>query len=275
MQQIDLTVTNKQTLKAAMWEITLAGEELTTQSQAGQFYLVQCADRFSTYLRRVVFPIFLQPSNSTDRSNVPPGLQIILSAGDTTDPGLAWLASRRRGEKVNVLGPLGRGFTIPKAKNLLLVGSGVHIGPLLGLARAASQSNINVVLALESLRAADLYPPHRLPPTVELRVATVDGNLGHQGRIIDHLDELALWADAVCAVGSTEFYQQLKTHLAQKRMHLSSDFAQVLITEAPIHVCGVGVCALCPIATEKGLKMVCQDGPVFDLTALSLEVRDD
>ena len=272
MYQMTLPVINKQTLKPTLWLITLGlgeGEAPPIQIEPGQFFLAQCADPFAAYLRRAIFPTDVLTMMGAAGDRFPSGLQFLFSAADLADPGLAWLISRRVGELVDLLGPFGQGFPQPRpAGNLLLVGAGSTIGPLLFLLQRAVQQGVNVVLALEAPRAADLYPPQTLPAAVELHLATLDGSLGHRGSIINYLAELTHWADMFYAVGSPPFYRQLKEHLQQTRLHLNDGFAYALLLEPPVHICGMGICTLCPVATLAGLKLACQDGPVFDLATL-------
>jgi hypothetical protein len=54
-------------------------------------------------------------------------------------------------------------------------------------------------------------------------------------------------------------------------MTLAQGFAHGLLFEAPIHVCGLGICTYCGLQTNDGFKLACQDGPVFDLSQLFLD----
>lgn len=263
MQQILLTVTERQTLKPALWQMTLRGESLTPPPRPGQFYLAQCAGPGAPYLRRAIFPVCVPLPGD-------PGLQILLPAGRiAADSGLAWLASRRPGERVDALGPLGRGFTPPPAaKNLLLAGSGPDVGPLLGLAHRAVEHHCNVILALQTLRAADLPPTRALPPAVEVQLATADGSRGHRGDILTRLEAAIRWADAFFAVGDARFYRDFWRALARTRLRLTANAAQALVADAPLNICGTGVCGLCATPTAQGTKLACLHGPVFDLSIL-------
>ena len=278
MYQITRPIIKKQTIKPALWEITVGLEKTdlwATQIAPGQFFLVQCAIPFTTYLRRAIFPAGITSSPLEETAEAPSGLQFLFSAVDLADPGLAWLMSRKVGQTIDLLGPFGQGFPAPQqASSLLLIGSSPTIGPLgplLFLLRQAIQRGADVVLALEATRAADLYPFQTLPPAAELRIATLDGSLGYRGSILDHLEDLTRWADTICAVGVRSFYRRLKAHLDQTHLQLMTNFANVLITDLPIHICGTGICTLCTLPTTKGLKLACQDGPIFDLSILPLE----
>jgi dihydroorotate dehydrogenase electron transfer subunit len=244
MHQTEVTITHKELIGPAWWRLTAAApEELGLHP--GQFLFVRCA---GVYLRRPIFPAQAV------------GEQFTFLARPAPDPGLAWLTARMPGDRLDLLGPLGRGFPHPAAgRNLLLAGDGPAIGPLLAQMEAGLAAGAAVTLALGGSRASALYPVGQLPPAVELQAATLDGALGHHGPLTDLLPELLRWADLVCAVGSSALYQALKRQAAEFRPTLAG-FLYGLPTPPPM-ACGVGVCLSCRV----GPKLACSDGPVFDL----------
>ncbi len=256
--QVQVTIVQKETIAPAWWRLTIATSELSTRLLPGQFLLVRCADRFTCYLRRPIFPI----PGENDHFD--------LLLRPDPDPGLAWLATRTPGDILDVLGPLGTGFPLDKnRRNLLLVSDGPAIGPLLGQMERAIAAGMAVTLALGGNRAAAVYPVAVLPPEVEFQAATLDGSLGYRGSITDLLPELLRWADAVCAVGSTALYQTLRQQMEQVRLRAERKFLYGLVM-ARLLACGVGTCLSCALDTEMGLKLSCVDGPVFDLAELTL-----
>ena len=65
--------------------------------------------------------------------------------------GTRWLAQRKVGDQVNVLGPLGNGFTVEDGGRYLLVGGGIGVPPLLGYAEAFHENTVAVL----GFRSAD------------------------------------------------------------------------------------------------------------------------
>jgi len=180
------------------------------------------------------------------------------------------LLTRQPGDILDVIGPLGTGFSLPDhLRNLLLVSDGQTIDPLLGQMSRAIGAGISVTLALGGSRAANLYPVSALPPMVEFQAATLDGSLGHRGPVVDLLPDLLTWADAVCAVGSPTLYRALQTQAEKVRLRAESNYLFGLVTPDRM-ACGVGACMICAMATKAGLKLSCSDGPVFDLTGLEI-----
>jgi dihydroorotate dehydrogenase electron transfer subunit len=253
--QTQATIIQKETIAPAWWRLTVAAPELSPLLP-GQFLLLRCADRFTCYLRRPIFPTPIAEHHFS------------LLLRPDPDPGLAWLSARQPDDTLDVIGPLGSGFSLAKnVRHLLLVSDGPSIGPLLGQMERAIAAGVAVTLALGGSRAAAVYPVTALPPVVEFQAATLDGSLGYRGPISDLLPELLRWADAVCAVGSAALYRTLRRQMDQVRLRAEPNFLVGLMTDN-LMACGVGACLSCTVTTATGLKLACVDGPAFDLTEL-------
>jgi dihydroorotate dehydrogenase electron transfer subunit len=188
--------------------------------------------------------------------------------------GTLWLSQRQKGERLDILGPLGNGFTIePKSKRLLLVAGGIGIAPLVFLTQYAS-SRRQITLIHGASTAAQLYPFSSggkkrsnlspLPNGVQFIPVTEDGSIGQKGRATDILPDFLDWADQIYACGPADMYKAMtKMSLRAKRSNLKLRKCQVSL-EVRMG-CGFGACYGCTINTKKGLKQVCRDGPVFEL----------
>jgi dihydroorotate dehydrogenase electron transfer subunit len=182
--------------------------------------------------------------------------------------GTGLLAEARPGERVRVVGPLGRGFDPPSGgQPALLVGGGTGIASLYGLAAAAA-GNGPVRVLLGGRSRVDLMGREDFEGLdVGLEVATEDGSEGHRG-LVTELLERAL-ADApeavVYACGPTPMMRRCAEIAAG-----SGARCQVSL-ENPM-ACGFGVCLGCaaPVAAG-GFALVCRDGPVFEAEAVVWE----
>jgi dihydroorotate dehydrogenase electron transfer subunit len=254
--QTEITVVAKETIVPAWWRLTLSAPDLSPRLVPGQFLFLRCADRFTCYLRRPVFPAPVDDNSLT------------LLLYPDPDPGLAWLLSRKPGDTLDVIGPLGNGFPLPDhVQRLLLVSDGQALDPLLGQMSRAIDAGVAVTLVMGGSQAAKLYPISALPPMVEFQAATLDGSLGHRGPVTDLLPDLLTWADAVCVVGSTVLYRALQTQAERIRFRADANYLFGLLTPDRM-ACGVGACMSCTLETKTGLKQACVDGPTFDLTTL-------
>lgn len=205
--------------------------------------------------------------------------------------GLSHLASRKPGDVVGLLGPIGRGFRPdPRRPRALLVGGGVGMPPMVFLAdtlRARADEGFRVLALLGSELPFPFRPrPSRIlvpgmpdgviaaMPLLEewgiaSRLSSRNGLPGcHDGFVTElmqswlrQLDHAALEEVEVFACGPRPMLQAVAA--------LAREFGvacQVSLEE--YMACAVGACNVCvvSVSTPEGrtMKRVCVDGPVFD-----------
>jgi dihydroorotate dehydrogenase electron transfer subunit len=177
--------------------------------------------------------------------------------------GSAWLARRRRGDVLDLLGPLGNAYTLdPGARHLLMVAGGVGVAPLVLLAREAVASGRNVVFLLGAADASGLLAAGHLPSAVEYVVATDDGSKGHRGFVTDLVPDYVRWADQVFACGPEPMYRSLRNGLLPLRI---GNRPRVQVSMEREMACGLGACLGCVVETKRGMRTSCVEGPVFDM----------
>ena len=239
--------------------LQIAAPGIAAQARAGQFVHVRPGARFDPLLRRPY---------SFNRIDRPSG-EIELIVKPLGDGG-EWIASRRPGDDLDLLGPLGSAFVIQRStKNLLLIAGGTGIAPMRVLAEHESaRRNVTLVMGGRSIQY--LWPSRLLPPTVEYVTTTDDGSFGVKGRVTDALGTLLPWADQLCACGPWPMLAALG-RLRDQAARASAVFPgrQVLL-DAQIAVeqhmgCAMGVCRACVVVTAEGNARVCREGPVFAL----------
>jgi len=227
-----------------MW---LESPQIASKAKPGQFAMIRCGEGAEHPLRR---PLSIHRVDNNK-------LAFLFTV---VGKGTHWLAQRQAGSNIDLLGPLGNGYTIqPGWHNLLLLAGGIGIAPLCFLAEKAIQLGYSVRLLLGVQTATQLYPRHLLPAKVELVTTTEDGTAGTEGMITDLLSDFAGWADQVFACGPALMYQTM----AAKKRQLKGKPVQISL-EVRMG-CGLGVCYGCTVKTKNGLKQVCKDGPIFDL----------
>jgi dihydroorotate dehydrogenase electron transfer subunit len=175
--------------------------------------------------------------------------------------GTRWLAQRRPDDVVFTYGPLGKGFQIREsAHNLLLVAGGIGVAPLIWLADEGVRLGKSVTLLLGARRGALTFPLDRIPPEVEVIVMTEDGSLGERGLVSEAFEKYLPWCDQVFACGPPAMFEALAG--VRRRLGLRKP-VQVLMEERMC--CGTGVCYSCAAFTAKGVRLVCRDGPMFEV----------
>ncbi|MFH1486505.1 MAG: dihydroorotate dehydrogenase electron transfer subunit, partial [Chloroflexota bacterium] len=243
-------ITSKDELMPDTWLIWVEAPAIAAAARPGQFVMVRCSDSYDPLLRR--------PLSIHRLAGKGPSSQIALLF-EVVGKGTEWLACRKEGDNLNLLGPLGKGFSIPPTShNLLLVAGGMGIAPLVALADRAVAEGRFVALLMGAKSKERLYPSSNLPLEIELDVATEDGSEGRMGMATDRLPDFLTWADQVYACGPVSMY-----HAIAALQPFPRRATQVLL-ESPM-ACGLGGCYGCVIATKHGLKRICKDGPRFDL----------
>ena len=221
-------------------------------ARPGQFLMIRCGEGWDPLLPRPMsFHRFRQVGDERQ-------FAILL---DLRGRGTDWLWRRQPGDLVTVFGPLGRGYAVRReSQNLLLVAGGMGISALVALADKAIADERAVTLLQGARTAARLFPSGSLPTEVEVVTATDDGSAGHRGLVTELLPRYLPWADQVFACGPNAMYEAMA---AIMRQQASRKPVQVLLEE---HMaCGMGVCYCCAVFTRRGVRLVCKDGPRFEL----------
>ena len=179
--------------------------------------------------------------------------------------GTRWLAERRRHDVVNLVGPLGQPFSLPKqGVSCVLVGGGYGSAPLFMLAQALRDRGCRVDLVVGAATESKLFGVLELKRLASsLTITTDDGSAGVPGRVTDVLADALdrAGADVVYACGPMPMLAAVARISTSRRV-----FSQCAVEEAM--ACGIGVCMTCvlPVIGDDGItRMVrsCVDGPVF------------
>jgi dihydroorotate dehydrogenase electron transfer subunit len=266
MEQSLCTITSNVEVIPGIHLVWIKAPNIACSVLPGQFITVRCGD-FT--LRR---PFSVHQSSPVTGEDSSKGEIALLFK--VTGKGTLWLSQQQKSDKIDILGPLGKGFNIePEAKNLLLVAGGIGIAPLVFLMQhASSQHQIKLVHGANT--AAQLYPFASIgkkrskhspsPKGIQLVPVTEDGSIGKKGMVTDILPDFLDWADQVYTCGPVDMYRAMaKMPLRAKRSNLKLAKCQVSLEMRM--GCGFGACYGCTINTKKGLKQVCRNGPVFEL----------
>lgn len=180
--------------------------------------------------------------------------------------GTALLSEARPGQKVRLVGPLGRGFAPEgRGERAILVAGGTGIASVYELAERRAEDGAPATVLLGARSRDDLMGEGdfaALPGA--LRIATEDGSRGERGLVTDLLeDELAVAPGSrarVYACGPTAMMRRTAELAARAGAGCSVSL------ENPM-ACGFGVCLGCAAPLRAGgFALVCRDGPVFDAT---------
>lgn len=227
-----------------------AGPELTRGVQPGQFVMVHCSVEGLDPMFARAFSYY-----RLDGDRFALLYQVV-------GRGTRWLSEQLAGAQVRMYGPLGKGLRLPgdPGGNLLLVGGGVGIAPLVDTAERAIAAGHHVVAMMGARSAAMLLAASEWPKEVEYVVVTEDGSSGPKGFVTQHLGKYQEWASRIYACGPDAMFQSLADVL---RNNGRRQRPEILMEENM--PCGWGMCYGCAIFTRHGVRLCCKDGPRFNL----------
>jgi len=244
--------------------LRIATPRIAAQARAGQFVHVRPGTSFEPLLRRPY------SFNRIDRQAGE--IELIVKP---LGPGGEWIASRREGDALDLLGPLGTPFVVHRGtRNLLLVAGGTGIAPMRVLAEQ-EVSRRSVTLLMGGRSVSHLWPSDLLPAAVEYVTTTEDGSFGVIGRVTDALTPLLEWADQLCACGPWPMLAAI-ARLREQAERGPAAPGRAPLLDAQIAVeqhmgCAMGVCRACVVVTAQGNARVCREGPVFALGDIAFD----
>ncbi|MBR5229363.1 MAG: dihydroorotate dehydrogenase electron transfer subunit [Firmicutes bacterium] len=160
------------------------------------------------------------------------------------------------GQELDILTGLGNGYNVSKAGECpLLIGGGVGVPPMYGLAKALLAANparkVQVVLGFNSEEEV-FYAEEFDKLGAEVHVATADGSVGTKGFVTDVMKDLEYSYFFTCG--------PLPMFNAIEKIAVTS--GQYSFEERM--GCGFGACMGCSCKTKYGNKRICKDGPVLE-----------
>ena len=198
--------------------------------------------------------------------------------------GTKLLACSGLGDELTVLGPLGRGFTLPTGiKRVIFIAGGAGVAPLAfllhsGLLSSGTETELQKHFYLGARSAELLTGLERLEGFCELGICTDDGSRGYHGPVT------ALFESGIESLKrdtgrydpeETMIYACGPTAMIRAMGHLLNENpirCQVSLEERM--ACGLGACLGCAVAVhgeggKREYRRVCKDGPVFDLREIA------
>lgn len=230
---------------------------LSAEAKPGQFIMVRVNDGIDPCLRR---PFSI---SGTEEGGV---VRILYKA---VGKGTIILSNKRAGDRLSVLGPLGKGFAVADLQQrIFIVAGGIGIAPMFFLSQVADK---NAVTFLAGFRRSDeIIDPALVGIKEDISIATDDGSMGYHGRVTDLLEQEIIKHShnsiGVYACGPLPMLKALsgisKKYKIPCRVSMETFMA-----------CGLGACQGCVVRSASALKQisyyhVCKDGPVFDINEI-------
>ena len=252
----DLTVASVEFPHELYVLLKLTDTEPLPETKAGQFVEVRVDGCPKTFLRR---PISI---NYVDSEKNQLWL-LIKKVGEGTHR----LAELHVGDKVNLVFPLGNGFSPvqKQGEKVLLVGGGVGVAPLLDYGKYLKDNGAQPIFLLGARSKSDLLELDLFGQIAPVYVTTEDGSEGERGFVTQHtlLDIEKFDRISVCGP---------KPMMVSVARYAKATNTPCEVSLENMMACGLGACLCCVEKTVKGNVCVCKEGPVFDITDLTWEI---
>lgn len=250
---LDLTVSAVNHINEKYFLLKLTQDAPLPPMMPGQFVEVRVDDSPNTFLRR---PISINDVD-TQRNE----LHLLVAAvGD----GTRHLSTISVGSTLNVMLPLGNGFTMPSdsSKRHLLVGGGVGVAPLLFLGKRIREMGGEPTFLLGARSAKDLLMLDSFKQYGRVFITTEDGTEGERGFVTNHSILSSERFDLISTCGPAPMMKAVARHAAATGTDCEVSLENKM-------ACGLGACLCCVEKTkDKGNVCVCTEGPVINASRL-------
>ena len=251
-KKVTATVNSQVKLAEGIYSMWLSVGEVAEMSKPGQFISIYSNDK-SRMLPR--------PISICEVDKEGGNLRVVYRV---VGKGTEEFSSLTEGDKIDVMGPLGNGFTL-KDKKAILIGGGIGIPPMVELAKWLNCEK-NIILGFRD----ETFLLEDLEPSGEVYIASEDGQHGVKGNVLDAIREYEIEGDIIYACGPTPMLRAIKEYAIANGIE-----AQISMEEKM--ACGIGACLACVCKskdvdhhTHVNNKRICKDGPVFDAREVEL-----
>jgi len=240
-------ITEKKAIAREIYSFVIACPEVAEIAQPGQFVHIR-ANGFT--LRRPISICGIDKAKGT--------LRIVF---EIRGEGTSEIAKLNEGDLIDMLAPLGHGFTVRKNfKKVVLIGGGIGTPPMLPLAGHYGEKAV-AISGFRNASAVILQDDFK-KTGAEVILCTDDGSMGIHGFVTQPLKDLAEKGgiDAVYACGPMPMLKNIAAICKENGIYCEISLEERM-------ACGIGACLGCACRTvrndEEYFAHVCKDGPVF------------
>jgi dihydroorotate dehydrogenase electron transfer subunit len=262
--QTDGTVIKNRRVKSLYFILEIYCPPIANHIQPGQFIMLKVSNDSSPLLRRPFSVYKSYPDNHPEKKKRGCLFIYYKEVGKGTQK----MTTLKKGQKLDLIGPLGKGFTLPplpSPANIILIGGGVGIVSLYPIAEALKKKKLFVFIGgktQDDILSVEDFGKFNS----KISVATENGSLGFRGTVVDlFLSQKKLFTKG----GKYYLYScgPVAMLRALARIAKSKNFICQVSLEARMG-CGFGACWGCVVKTnhpQKPYQRVCKEGPVFPL----------
>ncbi|MFH1553227.1 MAG: dihydroorotate dehydrogenase electron transfer subunit [Candidatus Omnitrophota bacterium] len=262
---IQAKIISNRKIAADHYVIRVEAAHLGRNSSPGQFVTVKAEEGTTDPLLRIPLGVHAVRKE---------GIDLLYKV---VGPATELLRSKEKGEKIGILGPLGKGFDLAsllreKDSEAVIVAGGHGVAPLCALAETIIKKKKKVDFFIGACAKKHVVCTEKLKKLgARVYVATEDGTRGYKGYVTGllqkHLKRKGLRLRSGQAKNKTRQWVYAcgpKPMLAELAKVVKKYNVQAQVSLDAYMACGIGSCLGCAVRTKDGYKLVCKDGPVFD-----------
>ena len=244
-----------------IFDLVLEAAGIAEAAKPGQFVSLYLADT-GRLLPRPVSLCGIDPAKGTIRL-----VYRVTREGSGTDV----FSHLKKGDQIQVLGPLGNGFPLDAARGkTVLIGGGIGIPPLLETAKALSR--IGTVRVGSVLGYRDkAFLADEFAAVSDLFLASETGQTGIKGTVLDAMEKGEVTPDVIFSCGPVPMLKAVASYALSRQIPCYVSMEERM-------ACGLGACLGCVVKTRDTdphsmvkNKRVCKDGPVFEAGSLDFD----
>jgi dihydroorotate dehydrogenase electron transfer subunit len=248
----DFTVLNNRQINPRHFVLDLSAPVQLPEMLPGQFVELWVEDSHKAFLRRPFSIHSVNPAANT--------FQLLIQIkGEATKK----LGDLKTGGKVNIIYPLGNSFSMPNTLNVLLVGGGCGVAPLLFLAIQLNTNGIRPLILVGGKSKKDLLEVDEYRKYGEVLITTEDGSEGEKGLATGHsiFSREQPGFNMIYCCGPDPMMKKVAEIAGKYNVDCEVSLENSM-------ACGFGVCLCCVTPTVNGNQRVCMEGPVFNTKQL-------
>lgn len=260
--QIEGTVIKNKRVQSLYFLLGIYCPPISNHIQPGQFIMLRVSEDRSPLLRRPFSVYKNYPENHPQKEKRGCLFIYYKKVGKGTQK----MTTLQEGQVLDLIGPLGKGFTLPPLPSpgdIILIGGGVGIVSLFPIAEALKNRKIFVfiggktrddILCSEDFKKFDS----------KISIATENGSLGFRGTVVD-----LFLSQRKQFIKNKKYYLYSCGPVAMLKALAESGKLKNFICQASLEArmgCGFGACWGCVVKTNHPrtpYQRVCQEGPVF------------
>jgi dihydroorotate dehydrogenase electron transfer subunit len=248
----DFIVLNHKWLNYKTFIIELEAVDQLPDIYPGNFAEIEITNSPKVFLRRPFSVYDVNPASNTISFFV-----------KVIGEGTRLLGEKKKGDKLNLIYPLGNAFTVPSSGHVLVVAGGSGVAPFILYGRQLQKQAVKTTFLFGARTADEIVLTDQFRAFGEVLVTTEDGSLGEKGLVTQHsiFHQDSLPFDFIVSCGPDPMMKAIARIAREKAIPCEVSLENTM-------ACGFGACLCCIVPTQRGNLCVCTEGPVFNVNDL-------